>query len=141
MEYIRLPTVLVEELNHVKSDVSSDIYNILLRFLIDLDNQDLLNDQIAISEAYGGLSCDWTYGIYFDINYSESGLPSYNLYVPRRNISYTNTADYDTCRALLFSILTDMVNKDDIYDAYRRDKRTELNTEIVYIGGLYEYTN
>lgn len=134
----RLPRKLVEEIESVKDSVDPKIYNMLCKLIITIDEANLVNDQICISppdDAGSTAGFEWpTYGIYFDLmKGQQTNNVSFKIYQPKNKISALlyNIEDAGT---LLSSVLEMSIDKSDIYDEYRKDKRTMENTTELYIG-------
>ena len=137
---IRLPKKIVECITELKKFLDPAVYARVCSLIVDLDGVDLLNDQIVISadiENNNDANMEWpNYGLFVDVE-RVPGCPSlawpegimYRIHFPRTK-TLVKLGRYDAAKTAVIGLLEPILDKGDIYDDYRKDKRTEANTEV-----------
>lgn len=147
----RFPKALTDEINAMSDEANPFLYMSVWRLVADLDDLDLLNDQICFTALEdGSIDIEWpNYGLYYDFReidvttlkdygrvrtssgvFQDDGI-RVTLYY---NLTKTSArlVNYETGKTLLVSILERVVDSD-VYDTYRKDKRTNENTETILL--------
>jgi hypothetical protein len=115
-----LPHRVLDELNEAAQQQPSmpAAYTAALKFLHDIDDEDLLNDQLMIGGVEDQeISLEWpNYRLYFTI-YDNLTCLVYNA------MHYSGVLTVDAAIRLVVAHLRVSVLKDDVYDEYRKSAR------------------
>lgn len=118
MSAASLPYRVLDELNEVTSPATREAYTAALKFLHDIDDEDLLNDQLMIG-GFGDqeISLEWpNYRLYFTI-YDNLTCLVYN------GMHGNGLLTVDAAIRLVVAHLRVSVLKGDVYDEYRKSAR------------------
>jgi len=115
-----LPPKLLAELREASYEAAPETRTAALKFLYQIDDLDLLNDQIVVSSDMDGLSFNWpNYLIELAMSLLPNGRMHFRVYH-----DFTEYAiSVDAAIQLVIELLGGCVDKNDPYDEYKKERR------------------